>query len=213
MLDDVDDQRLDGSALRERRRARTAREIEHAALRLFADRGYHEVTVDEIAHAADISERTFFRYFASKDDVLMAEWRRRMDALCDFLAARDPVEPAWQAMHNALIELVRSVEGDDAAALWNRVTAEVPYLRARVTAHAAEVNATVIAGLLAARVPVDQDGELVLEVMAQSMMGASYVAYRRWINEPHRSLVALNEEALRAVEQGFARRASGRTVA
>ena len=87
MLDDVDDGRLDGAALRERRRQRTSREIERAALRLFAEKGYADVTVEEIAHSAEISERTFFRYFASKDDVLVAEERRRMDALCEFLAA------------------------------------------------------------------------------------------------------------------------------
>jgi len=78
-----------GVDLREQRRERNAREIQQAAMSLFAARGYAGVTVEDIAAEAGISERTFFRYFASKYHVLVAEAGRRIDIVHDSLVRQD----------------------------------------------------------------------------------------------------------------------------
>jgi AcrR family transcriptional regulator len=76
------------ATLRERKKARARREMTAAALRLFAAQGYGPTTVADIAAAADVSERTFFRYFSSKVDAVFGDAPERLAALRDALTAR-----------------------------------------------------------------------------------------------------------------------------
>ncbi len=90
------------AGLRERNKLRRHDQITEAALRLFAERGFDGTTIDEIAAAAEVSRRTFFRYFARKEDVLL-DWKRRTaKELRDALNARPPGEAPLQAVHGAL---------------------------------------------------------------------------------------------------------------
>ena len=82
--------------LRERNRSRTEAEMAAAAIRLFTIRGYDATTVADIAEAADVSVRTFFRYFRSKEDVVFAGHERYLAAMCETVteAAREGDEQA-----------------------------------------------------------------------------------------------------------------------
>jgi len=93
--------------LRERKKLRTRADITVAALRLFAERGFDGTTVDDIALAADVSRRTFFRYFARKEDVILA-WKSEMaQELRAALADRPAAESAFEAAHGAIAGVVR----------------------------------------------------------------------------------------------------------
>jgi AcrR family transcriptional regulator len=73
-----------------------ARAIERAALTLFARSGAENVTVEEISAAAGVSVRTFFRYFASKDDVLAALPKRELEKLVDYVRSLPPTTSAFE---------------------------------------------------------------------------------------------------------------------
>ena len=80
--------------LRARKRERARRHVEAVALRLFAEQGYEATTVQQIAEVAEVGPRSFFRYFASKEDVLLGDVRRLAGTLPDRLRVEGALRPA-----------------------------------------------------------------------------------------------------------------------
>jgi len=78
--------------LRERKKRRTRRMLIVESLRLFGEQGYEPTTLDEMSAAVDISKRTFFSYFASKEDVLFFDSQARLDQVGAALSGRRPGE-------------------------------------------------------------------------------------------------------------------------
>lgn len=76
-------------ALRERKKANTRDAIEQATIRLFDAQGYDATTVEQIAEAAEVSVRTFYRYFDSKDAVIFARFDGYLDGFCRAIRERD----------------------------------------------------------------------------------------------------------------------------
>ncbi|MEO3808969.1 helix-turn-helix domain-containing protein [Sphaerisporangium sp. B11E5] len=98
--------------LRERKKLRTRRTLCEAALRLFHVKGYEETTVAEIAAEADVSPRTFFSYFASKEDVVFHDTRARADRALSVIASREPGESA-AALLARVADAVLTLEGGE----------------------------------------------------------------------------------------------------
>jgi AcrR family transcriptional regulator len=94
------------TATLQQRKQETRRRVEETSLRLFADRGFDATTVNELAAAAGVGRRTFFRYFPSKNDVVFGAFEERGAALATALQAattegRSPVEMVRRAFHAA----------------------------------------------------------------------------------------------------------------
>src|ERR1700741_251119 len=87
---------------RERKKQRTRDALFEAAMELFSAKGYDRTAVREITDAVDVSERTFFRYFASKEDLALSFARDYNDRLIRELVARPLTEPPLVALRNAL---------------------------------------------------------------------------------------------------------------
>jgi AcrR family transcriptional regulator len=120
------DRVTDATALsrRERRVADTRAALVAAAKELFHQKGFTETTVDEIAERADVAQRTFFRYFPSKEAVLFAEFEELHERLLSAFAARPPSEPPFASLYLALHEHVKEVESRFQSLAWVVETAE-----------------------------------------------------------------------------------------
>jgi AcrR family transcriptional regulator len=121
------------ASLRERKRTRTREALIEAAAELFERRGYDGTTIADIAAAADISTRTFFSYFASKEDVLFPDADARVLAALTAIDERRPDERPTEILLRALTEL-GDAGGDlvgPMAALRLRFVRSVPSVRGR----------------------------------------------------------------------------------
>lgn len=101
-----------GPARRERKKRQLRNALIHAALELFGAKGYEHTTVREITDTVDVSERTFFRYFASKEDLVLSFLKDRMDIFLGALAARPPAEEPLTALRNAFRDSLREMTPD-----------------------------------------------------------------------------------------------------
>jgi AcrR family transcriptional regulator len=89
--------------LRERKKEKTRQALESAALKLFAEKGFDGTTVDEIVEACDVSQRTFFRYYGAKEDVLFADGDERLEELLAELRRRPADELPLRAVQAAFL--------------------------------------------------------------------------------------------------------------
>ncbi|TCJ95475.1 TetR/AcrR family transcriptional regulator [Nocardia alba] len=161
------------SALRDRKRERTRRAILVAAVELFEARGYEETTVADIAAEAEVGTRTFFNYFASKEELLFPEPDERVRAAVAAIATRRPGERPVEVLLRALRaagdnpgeRLVGDV-GTRVAALRARVSRTVPSVSGRA-AHAQLLAQREIAHQLHIAFPHELD-----EVGAAALVGA-----------------------------------------
>jgi AcrR family transcriptional regulator len=145
------------AGLRERKKARTRAAIREHALRLFREKGYQDTTVEQIAAAAEVSPSTFFRYFPTKEDVVLQD---DMDVLLLEALSAQPAELSpIAAMRAATRQALEAISEEDLAQLQmtTQLTFTVPEVRARAVdelSRTIEVIASAI-GARAGRSPQD----------------------------------------------------------
>jgi AcrR family transcriptional regulator len=171
------------AGLRQRKKDRTRRAIAEAALDLFESRGYDQTTVDDIAAAADVSPRTFFRYFAGKDEAVFERAGDVQQHFLTLLAARPTGEPLLTSLREIGKDLLSTELVDEARLrrLLALVAAE-PALRNRYNAllDTIEGELTVWA---AARLGVPA-ADLRPRLVAATVLAARRVATDAWLESP-----------------------------
>jgi AcrR family transcriptional regulator len=190
--------------LRERRKRLTAAELEAAALRLFGERGFDSVTVDDIAAEADVSRRTFFRYFASKEDVLLADHFVQLARLREAMAARPADESSLTALRNALLSTTGDFEDrKEKVMLRGRIMRDTPSLQARSLVHQ-KAWEEAMEEMVADRLGVDPAVDLRPGVVAATALAAMRVAYNNWLTAgASGDLIAMTTEALDLLDGGL----------
>jgi AcrR family transcriptional regulator len=184
----------DEMSLRERKRQHTRTQLIGAAMRLFEQKGYEQTTVAEIASAAGVSTKTFFNYFASKDEVLFPHLSRRVDAAVALIERRGPddqmadvlVAAMQHMLADALTEevdgglaavrlpMIMSVPAVQAATLHRYFVAETQLARALHHAYeealdlaaAAAVVGSVMGAAIAAALVCLQEGDTTAQLRA-----------------------------------------------
>lgn len=180
----------------------TRARVERAALDLFAMRGFESVTSDEVADAAGISRRTFFRYYATKADAVWGDFAGHVARLEGLLAATDSARPVLASVCVAYVEV------NDYPA------AELPLLRERMqliltepalVAHSqlrfTEVD-RVVARYVAARTGASPTA-LVPRLVAAGTRAAATTAFEAWLADDGSSLTELLHLAFDEMATGF----------
>ena len=116
--------------LRERKRRQTRQRIIDAGLELFLANGFDETTLDAIAEAADISRRTFFYYFKSKEDIVLAYQQGSMERLRDTIASESTDRPPLDVVRTALLKLASEYSAEAMIPI-DRLMISTESLRAR----------------------------------------------------------------------------------
>ncbi|MFE2111016.1 TetR family transcriptional regulator [Kitasatospora sp. NPDC059463] len=173
--------------LRARKKQRTRDALIEAAHRLFLGQGFARTTVDEIAGAVDISQRTFFRYFANKDEVALAVLAEAEDHFIQQLRARPAGETPLQALRAAIVGSWRERgAGRDTGP--HSVTAALELIRmiedtpTLLAAHLRRVTEQeqVLIGIIAEREGVDPAEDLRPAVLAAAFGGVLRAAHLSW---------------------------------
>ncbi|MFI9391811.1 TetR family transcriptional regulator [Streptomyces bauhiniae] len=183
--------------LRERKKRRTREALVRAALELFTTQGYEHTTVDEIAEAVDVSQRTFFRYFAGKEDAAFAVQEMTEAHFVAAVRARPPHEPPMEALRQAMLEgwddIRETVESVVPVELYLRMYRMIESTPALLAAHLRRSAATeqTIAGLLAEREGVDVDADPRPRLAVAVFAGVIRVTERQWCTGDDFSLAAI----------------------
>ncbi len=186
--------------LRAKRLEMMESELEKVALRLFDQRGFANVTVEDIASEARISVRTFYRYFASKEDVLQLRIDRRSEVLRAALAARSADEPPLRSLRLALEEEFPVL---DPVVLrrWIGVVADNPNVMRGVVGTIQMKIQPVIADFFASRLGMPGDA-LVPTMLAAATLGVVQAAHTQWFIHCG-DLATTMSESLAVLERGI----------
>jgi AcrR family transcriptional regulator len=184
--------RADGPGLRERKKAKTRAAIQQHALRLFLDQGYAETTVDQIAAAAEVSQSTFFRYFATKEETVL------YDQLDPIMMAAFISQPAHlsplAAVRGALRQVFEQLPADESELELSRqrLISAVPELR--MAAMDQFIGGMTMLTQAAAERSGRSPDDFAVQIWSGAVIGVGFAAF----------MATGGEEFVEAVDRGFA---------
>ena len=193
------------TGLRERKKRETRQRLRAAALHLVADRGLDHVTVEDIAEAADVSTRTFFNYFSSKEEAVVGSEPEWMAHVAEVLAARPAGEEplfSLQAVFEEFAGLL--VQDRDALVLRRKVMADNPSLTSRRTAAFDELERVLVVGIRE-RTPTTTTADADTALVVATAVAAMKVSVEAWVDSAgDADLPALLHRAFQRLALGFA---------
>jgi AcrR family transcriptional regulator len=185
---------------REQKKRETRRRLERIAVELFAERGYDDVTIDEIVAAAQTSKTTFYRYYAAKEDLLLSRHHHLIALIPVAVAARPPGEGLLDAVCNGLRDVEPQVEPDDDLVLDKaRLLFETPSLASHLVRQSRDWESA-LAATIADRLGIADADDPGPQVLAAAILASLRVVVTHWlthdahddfVDEARRQLLAL----------------------
>lgn len=172
---------MKSQGLRERKKLDTRRRIEAVALDMFERGGFETTTIEDIAAAADIAPRTFFHYFPTKEDVVLADYADRLARITGALAERPTDEPAWTALQRAFLSVAADYEVERPRLLRRfRIMAATPSVYARsLQLQAGWEDA--VASVLTQRTGLVAGGDITPRLLAAAALAAMRASLGHWL--------------------------------
>lgn len=176
---------------------------------MFERQGFEHTTVDDVAAAAGISRRTFFRYFESKNEIPWGDFDGELARMRRRLAATAPQAPLMDAIRDAIVDFNR-MPAEQLPEHRRRMTLilGVPALQAHSTLRFAAWR-QVIADFVAQRTGQRTDA-LLPRTLGHSMLGVAVAAYEQWLANPGEDLCELLDSAVRELGSAFTEQGTSR---
>lgn len=188
--------------LRERKKARTRAAIQTHALRLFREQGYDATTIEQITEAAEVSETTLFRYFPTKESLVLSDdYDPRLVAA--FQAQPEDVAPL-RAMRAAFHEVFGMLSPEERASQRERIALilAVPALRAAMLGQFADAM-QLLAGAFAGRIGRRPD-DFAVRTVAGAVVGVMFAVLAELAEDPEADMAGLIDAAMAQLETGLA---------
>ncbi|NUP44828.1 MAG: TetR family transcriptional regulator [Streptomyces sp.] len=193
--------------LRQRKKQRTREALLRAALELFTTRGYERTTVDDVVAAVDVSQRTFFRYFANKEEAALAAVELAAAHFVDAVRARPPHEAPMEALRQAVVEgwdslndVIESVVPVELYLRMYQVIESTPVLLAAHLRRSMEIEET-LARIIAEREGLDAATDLRPRLVVAVFSGVMRVTERQWSTGADFGLDAMRSLTVSYLEQ------------
>ncbi|MFF1707994.1 TetR/AcrR family transcriptional regulator [Streptomyces sp. NPDC058252] len=188
--------------LRERKKIKTRIAIREATYRLIQEQGYDATTIEQIAEAAEVSPSTVFRYFPTKEDIVLTdEYDPVME---EELRCRPADEPWMDSLRHAVRRAIGIgfAEEPDVSRLRTRLMVDVPAVRSRMM-ESMSVTGRVLCRVIAERTGKDPD-DLEVRVFAMSLIGGLMEVSLYWAEGGHQDdLADLVDRAMDVLENGL----------
>jgi AcrR family transcriptional regulator len=187
--------------LRERKKAKLMANVQMHALRLFQEQGYTATTVEQIAEAAEISPSTFFRYFSSKEDVMITD--NYDPVLIAAFEAQPASLSALAAVRHAMVSSARELSADEVKTMRERIQliASVPELRA-ATVHNQTQMIHLLSDMVGKRVGRNPD-DLAITTLAGAVVGVNIAVMFHYADNPTPDFAQLLDDALTKLGEGL----------
>lgn len=193
--------------LRERKKRETRLALSQATIRLALERGLDNISVEDIADAANVSERTFRNYFTSKAEAIVASHVERGQRTAEALRARPADEPLWDALVQAVVVQFEPPPGADPQPRNDQYTGALQKLLAEPAVQHEVFRAHTTAqdeltAAVADRTGTDA-GDLYPQVVAAVVSAGLGTTMAHWARDSDRSLVALLRETFDRIRAGL----------